>query len=223
MVEMIIAAFIFGLLMVSMIAVYRYSMDSFRITTWKQERLGQAEVFWNFMRKNLEEASNKIDIGGDLTIDERPLLYRSVSGPGSNGPVMRWMRSRMGPSGLPDYRIESQIIFADGRILAHSVPTPGNVAPPDELVPVPKEMLSDVRVFSVTATPIQLDPVRGEFLNPGPGGHPVVGSLVEVSLRFGPRPDSGMPVNIEVTQNHKFKLAVNSLALGGPGAFPAFP
>lgn len=223
MVEMAIGAIIFGLLMVSLLAVYRYSIESYRITTWKQERLQQAELFWNFMRKNLEEASDKIDIAGDLTVDPRPLLYRSVIGTGANGPILRWMRSRMGPSGIPDYRIESQVLFRDGKVLVQSAPTPGNVAPPDELVPTPKEMLSDVRVFSITTTPIRLDPVRGQYLDSGGGAHPIVGSLAEISIRFGPPPDSGMPTALEVTQNHKFKLAVHSQNLAGPAAFPPFP
>lgn len=224
LIELSIAAFIFGLLMAGIMLVYRYSMDSYRITTWKQERLHEAELFWNFLRKNLEEASDKIDIGADLTVDRRPLLYRPLTVPGSNGPVLRWMRSRIGSSGVPEYRIESQVVYANAKVFVQALPTPSNVAPPEELTPKPKDMLSDVRSFSVSVIPIKQDPVRGEYLDSsGSGPHLVVGSLVEISIRFAPPPNSGMPSTIEVTQNHKFKLAVDSEPRATPGAFPVFP
>lgn len=219
--EISIAAFLFGLLLIGVLTVYRFSVDSYRTTVWKQERLLQAELFWNHLRKNLEEASNLIEIAGDLTVTPRPLLYRPQAGPGTDGPVLRWMRSRTGASGVPEYRIENLVLYAKAKILVQSAPGPGTVAPPGELVPSPREMMSDVSQFSVITTPIRLDPNRGEYLGPGP--NEIVGSLVEISVRFRPPPGSGFPPSLEITQNHKFKLAVDSQPLAAPSAFPGFP
>ena len=219
--EISIAAFLFGLLLIGILTVYRFSVGSYRATTWKQERLLQAELFWNHLRKNLEEASNLIEIAGDLTVTPRPLLFRPQAGPGADGPVMRWMRSRTGASGVSEYRIENLGIYDKAKILVRSAPAPGTVAPPGEIIPAPRELMSDVSQFTITATPIRLDPNRGEYLGPGP--NEIVGSLVEISVRFRPPPDSGLPPSLEITQNHKFKLAVDSQSLSAPSAFPGFP
>ncbi|MFZ2955491.1 MAG: hypothetical protein WA705_01145 [Candidatus Ozemobacteraceae bacterium] len=222
LVEMAVGAFVLGLLVLVSTMLFRQSVTSFRMTSWKQERLQEVQLFWNYLRKNLEEASDAIDIGGDVNISPRPLLHRSVPSTAGalDGPVLRWMRSRMGASGIPEYRVECQVLLKSRSISLQISPSPGFTPPAEELIPLPKRLLTDVTGFVIQTTAIRLDPVRGEYL--GSGGAPIVGSLVEISIRFSPSPDSGLPNQLEITQNHKFKLTVDATPLANPADFPPF-
>ncbi|MBF0500468.1 MAG: prepilin-type N-terminal cleavage/methylation domain-containing protein [Candidatus Riflebacteria bacterium] len=229
LVEIVISATVLATLFLVVTLLFRHLSDSYRLTTWKQEHLQQAQSFWNIARKNLEEAADLIAVSSDLVATSSPLLYRSVSQTGlsqnginPSGPLLRWEKSHILTSGTLEYRVECQVSLNDRSVAIQALPPSTMSAPSEELISTPKTILTDVDAFVIQTTPIKLDADRGEYLEAGVSSS-TVGTLVEISIRFKPPSNSGLPSQIEITQNNKFKLAVDAASYTNPADFPAFP
>lgn len=73
MAEALVAIVILSGFILTLMFMYRRSTETFKITVWKQERTAQAEIFWSFMRKHLEEATNFLDLTSEVG-KENPVI-----------------------------------------------------------------------------------------------------------------------------------------------------
>ena len=214
LVELLVAIFVFSLLMTGVVYLYQYLMFSYRATTWKQERLRESGEFWNHLRRHLEEAANiHIDGGGGVGLITalRPVHLRSVPVVPTNGTtdgdVLCWVRARMNPSNLTssEYEIACRM-WLTGRTVSLSTKALSGIIPPGEAVPG-REFLHDVSGLVIQATGVRWDQSTGEYLGSvGPGSS--IGTQLEISIIFEPSKDIGNS-SLRITQNHKFKVNVD--------------
>ncbi len=209
LVEVLVTIIVLSLFTYGLVNLYRQSMQSYRITTWKQERTRQAELFWNRLRKPLEEASDQLarrDLGaGRWTIDKtsRPLKFNPSPG---DGKFMAWQVDHFdATTGL----VEGPTTWSLSRTGREIRMTGPGLS--DHLV------LEDVDTVSIKATQIrQRDGTFEEELDlTGAGTDPVVGSVLEISFVLTP-PESVQSSAIRVVQNAKFKLVVEAEATTAP-------
>lgn len=209
LVEILVTIIVLALFTFGLVSVYRQSMLSYRITTWKQERTRQAELFWNRLRKPIEEASDQLarrDLGaGRWTIDKtsRPLKFNPSPG---DGTFMAWQVDHFDTAtGLVEGPTTWSLSRA-GREIRMSGP-----GLTDHLV------LEDVDTVSIKATQIrQRDGTFEEELDlTGAGTDPVVGAVLEISFILTP-PESVQNATVRVVQNAKFKLVVEAESTTAP-------
>ncbi|NLI77168.1 MAG: prepilin-type N-terminal cleavage/methylation domain-containing protein [Candidatus Riflebacteria bacterium] len=209
LVEVLVTIIVLALFTLGVTNLYRQSMQSYRITTWKQERTRQAEMFWNRLRKPLEEASDQLarrDLGaGRWTIDKtsRPLQFNPSPG---DGKFMAWQIDHFdSATGLVEGPTTWSLSRA-GREIRMSGP-----GLTDHLV------LEDVDTVSIKATQIrQRDGTFEEELDlTGAGTDPVIGAVLEVSFILTP-PEYVQNSSIRVVQNAKFKLVVEAESTTSP-------
>lgn len=199
---MILAIFI-GTLMF----LYSRSTDTFKITVWKQERTAQAEIFWTFMRKHLEEATNYLDLSSQAgipnpTIPETPRPFKFHSNPATagDGNLLAWNVSKAEFDFSPPYAHNSEHIFyflvKKGKKLMLQGSNSAKVI----------AALDDVETVSFTVSSIVRNATNEDSIVPGtnPGA---VGTLLELSLTLAP-PPGYMSGDLKIPQNHKFRINV---------------
>lgn len=203
LVEVLVSVGVLALLGTGLMILYRNSMLSYRITSWKQERTRQAELFWNHLRKPLEEASDLLqrqDLGGGrwtITKTSRPLEFHPAGG---EGKFMAWQVDHYNPAtGLVEGPLTFRLIRDRGRILMPFLPGPN------------KTVLEDVAQINIRATQItQANNTFAEELDlSGTSPDAIVGSILEISIILAPPPGANAP-DIKLVQNAKFKLVVEA-------------
>ncbi len=207
LVEVLVAAFVLGVLGTGMVMLYRHFMQSYRITTWRQERTRQAEMFWNRLRKPLEEASDKLDrqdlaTPGNWTITRtsRPLLFNPS--PSADGTFMAWQIDHFDAATGVVTGPDTWSLTKIGREIRLNGPGVANLLG-----------LEDVETISIRASQVtQRDDTFEEELD-GPGR--IVGSILEISILLKPPPSINNP-DIRLVQNTKFKLVVESKPTPNP-------
>jgi prepilin-type N-terminal cleavage/methylation domain-containing protein len=220
LIELLIAFAVFAVFSLVIYFLFQQTMVSFNSSNWKQDKASQSELFWQLLRKQLEEASNKNLIeesGTDLNVNvrQRPLRYRSLP-PGTpagdlSGTIMAWTRNRNNDAGLIEYQLFCRLSLADGVLTFEVEPVPGSPTPPTGEV-MKKTVLSDVEFVTINCIPIQQTADAGEYLDPGStvtDGASVVGTIAEISIVCTPPKHLRIP-NVKVTQNNKFKIGVGS-------------
>jgi prepilin-type N-terminal cleavage/methylation domain-containing protein len=207
LVEVLVTVFVLAILATGAMILYRQSIGSYRLTTWKQERTRQAELFWNRLRKPLEEATDKLErqdlaTPGNWTITRtsRPLLFNPS--PTADGTFMAWQIDHFDPaSGLvtgPD----TWLLARAGREIRLTGPGVASLL-----------VLEDVATITIRSSQVtQRDATFEEELD-GPGR--IVGSILEISILLKPPPSIGNP-EITIVQNAKFKLVVESKPTANP-------
>ena len=202
-VEVLITIMILALLTTGLITLYRNSMQSYRVTSWKQERTRQAELFWNQLRKAIEEASDKLerqDLGaGRWTIAKtsRPLLFKAPPG---DGKILAWQVDHYDPAtGLVAPPLNWFLVLDNHRLLM-----------PNQNMSV-QPVLEDVHTVTIRATQIMQDNATFEEVLDvaGTGVGTTVGSVLEISILLTPPPQIQSP-DTRLVQNAKFKLVVES-------------
>lgn len=73
--ELLVTTAVMSALTMILFMMYSRGTNTFKITSWKQERTSQAEIFWAGMRKHLEEASNLYDMSlSDAAGSSNPII-----------------------------------------------------------------------------------------------------------------------------------------------------
>lgn len=216
LVEMVVATLVMAVFVLSVAYLYQWMSHSFRSTSWKQDRTRESEEFWNFLRRNLEEAANihQEDSGtGDMAIDPRPLHARTLpvipEDGSADGDLMAWVRARMNPATRTnEYALGCQVRVQKRQVFLKIKTLGMGPIPPGETIP-DRALLNDVSGFIIQLTPIRQDPNTGDYADTGGTGvGAIVGTQVEISVLFEPGASSGMS-HLRLVQNHKFRLAVD--------------
>jgi hypothetical protein len=201
-VELLVSILVFAIFITGVIYVYRHSSDSYRASSWKQERTLEVEMFWNALRKPLEEATNKLDRVGAppnwmVQTTPRPLkLKTSATG---NAPILAWEVDHLDNMGM-NTNLKYQVDLSNRELVLSG----GDLGKP--------AIVRDVAQVEVRSTQIRQKPLTfEEYLDMSGTGDPVVGSVVEISFVLEPPPGFPIP-GIRLNQSHKFKLQVEALA-----------
>ncbi|HNW35249.1 MAG TPA: hypothetical protein PKM25_09985 [Candidatus Ozemobacteraceae bacterium] len=214
LVEILIAALLLSGFLGTIIYIQRFTMNSYRITSWKQEKTRQIETFWNQFRKPIEEVSDALSrnppAGSDWEVirTPRPLRYRSRSA-GNEGVVMVWRADHLTSSGDLEYSREYKLELKSRRLEMTGVQFG------TDQTRLLVEGVDEVRVRSTSIRQAQNPAVPDErfeeYLDPSGAGSadPIVGSVVELSITVSPDRGSGIP-NQRIVQNAKFKIPVES-------------
>ena len=207
MVEALVAIILLSGFVLTLMFMYRRSTETFKITVWKQERTAQAEIFWSFMRKHLEEATNFLDLTGEVGKENpviplvlRPFKFHPTPGGAPDGNILAWNVSNTKFAFSPPYAHSSQhtnffLVKRKKRIELVSSASAGPVA-----------ALDDVEDIAFTISSILKDSNREENITPGADPN-AVGTMFEVSLTLRP-PRGYLASDIKIPHNHKFRINV---------------
>ncbi|MBF0545381.1 MAG: prepilin-type N-terminal cleavage/methylation domain-containing protein [Candidatus Riflebacteria bacterium] len=223
LVEILISLAICVLLLMIVFFVYDRTMFSYRCSEWKQEKVLQAELFWNELRKCLEQATDVLQKRGhppDFRFDVIPRPFKFKSAVDSNGTVFSWNVDHVDENGDLAYRMEYRIIFADRKLQIESSHVGGPGSPSPEITfDVGKTLVTDVESINVGATNVKESQnpanLNEQYLETTPTADAPVGSVVEISLLL--TPPAGLRIGeVKVAQNNKFKLNVAAVETALP-------
>lgn len=189
--------------------LYSRSSDSFKITAWKQERTAQADVFWAYARKALEEATNKLDfvpgmLNPTLTEEPRPLKFHPDPTAAPDGNIMAWHVSKTTIDMMTSNHTTVHNVFALAKEKRRIILVGG--AKPiflDDVVRI------EFVVSSVTRTPNNAEEIVAGI---APGA---VGTMLEISLTLAP-PAGYIAGDLRIPMNHKFRLNVAPFSDSAP-------
>jgi hypothetical protein len=190
--------------------VYSSAMRSYRLSAWKQERTRQIQRFWEFVRRPLEEGTNRLEVVGapaKLIMQPRPLLYNSV-GTG-NGNVLAWQVDHFNPVTRLIEGPRTYLVEKGNHVVRLHGTDGGKVI-----------VIDDVESITVSVTQIRHEaPTQpdayAETLDFSPDPTPGEGCIVEISLILFPPPWLQNP-NLRLAQNNKFKLAIGAELTANP-------
>lgn len=211
--EVLIVASLLTMLLGTIYTGYQFCIGSFKTTAWKQERIQQTQLFWQILRKHIEEAADEHDMStGDMIVTPQPLQFRSVppglSSAEQDGDLLKWIRFRLSSGGICEYKLNCLLSLRDKKVYLEVKPLTSDF-PQGEIVTPAKKLLDDVGGFVVKTTRIRQSPSRGDYLDDGnPSLDPVIGSIVEISVIFVAS-SSISGKQQEMTQNYKVKIAVD--------------
>ena len=217
LVEVLVALLVFSIFSTGILLIYRFSVHSYKATSWKQDRTHQAELFWNVLRKSVEEATDELKplsgLGGTIDKIPMPLLYKDSSDSTHQGGLLAWKVYHLNNAGGLDYN-NTYLVELKNRSLVMTVkPDPPGWTSP-------KILLEDVDCVKIQATPIwrSTDPGKEEFLGTaGPDSSYTenAGSVIEISITLTPPQNVSIP-DLKIIQNNKFKLIVGSVSSSSP-------
>jgi prepilin-type N-terminal cleavage/methylation domain-containing protein len=209
-VEVIIAILVFALFAGILMYLYSRSSDSFKITTWKQKRTAESEIFWAFLRKHLEEATNELEVepfvhNPDIMVNIKPCKFHPNPDVAS-GNILVWNCSKVNfnfvPS--PNHTVDHSILKL--------VRSNNKLELKNGAKAIAK--IQDVDSVSLKVTSIKKQPDNQEILidGPDPDG---VGAVIEISLVLTP-PEGYLAKNLKIVQNHKFRINVAAISDTAP-------
>ncbi len=213
-VETMVVLLIVGIFTGSLFYAYRQSMNAYQATSWRQDRTRQVELFWNILRKSLEEATNSLGrdgAGPDWTVrsDPRPVQWRPARSP-ANTVVLSWMTDHLTATGDLDYRLSYQLKIIDRRLCMTAAVVSGS-APAGFQVMSDRTMIDDIDSFDIKCTLIKVREGNEfrEYFDDGTGSpsDPVIGSVAELFVVLAPPPGSSIPAG-HLPLNGKFRLAI---------------
>ncbi|MFZ5951794.1 MAG: PulJ/GspJ family protein [Candidatus Rifleibacteriota bacterium] len=211
-VELVVAILVFSGFVTVLMYLYSRSNDSFKITLWKQQRTAESEIFWSFMRKHLEEATNELDLADpfvdnpDVVVTIRPLKFHPTPNSVSDGNIMAWNCSKIdfkfSPS--PSHSVDQKNYFLkkNSRVL--------------DLRSSAKSIakIQDVTEVDIKATSVMKTADFDETFITGPNPD-AVGTVVEISITMQP-PKGFMAQDLKIVQSHKFRANVGSVNDSNP-------
>lgn len=206
-VEVIIAVVVLSIFSSIIIYLYIRSNDSFKLTSWKQQRTAQSEIFWTYMRKHLEEATNQLDPEAyvknpEVTIITKPLKFHPNPASVEDGNIMAWNCSKVNfdfSSDPPCHTALHAIFLLEkkGRTI--------------RLKSDDKEVckIEDVENIDIKVSSIEKDTTTNEeYLSDKPNPD-AVASVIEISLTLSP-PKGYLAEDLKLIQNHKFRANVGA-------------
>ncbi|MBU1107849.1 MAG: hypothetical protein KKB51_14340 [Candidatus Riflebacteria bacterium] len=194
--------------------LYSRSNSSFKITAWKQERTAQADIFWTYMRKALEEATNRLEFefkpgpGGvpEMMLNEMPRPFKFHPDPtgAPDGNIMTWNVSKTNIDMMTSNHTSVHNIFALVKS-GHRLTLVGGARPIfiDDVVRI------EFKISSVIKTPNNTEETK-DGANPA-----AIGTFLEISLIMAP-PDGYIAGDLRVPMNHKFRLNVAPFSDSAP-------
>ncbi len=201
---------------------------AYQATSWKQDKLTQAQNLLKGLGRDLEQASNKLVQSGPglpPTETPQPLLFRPLPPPPPppapppprNGALMAFRRYHLNAVGNIEFIVDCVLSIAGDRLTYRRQFAPGSpTTPPAEVTPA-TIVLDSVAHCDITTQPVFIGPDGAEAMTVTPGpGIEEVGAVVNVSLTLRPPPNLAFK-NIEVTENAKVKIHVRAM----PGLNPA--
>ncbi len=207
LVEIIVTILILSGFVLTLMFLYRRSADTFKITVWKQERTAQAEIFWAFIRKHLEEATNYLDLASQagnsnpvIPDDPRPFKFHPNPSGAADGNILAWNVSTAKFDFSPPYAHNSQhvnyfLVKNDKRLELRSSATGKPLA-----------VIDDVDSIAFTISSVTRNATNEDTITPGVVAG-AIGTMFEVSLTLKP-PASYIAADIKIPQNHKFRINV---------------
>ncbi len=215
-IELMVTIFLVGLFAGGLYYVYRNSMNAYQAASWRQERTRQTEMFWNTLRKALEEATDTLIRDGTgpewvVRADPRPLRWKAATSP-ANTRVLAWKTDHLSPTGDLEYRLAYQVTLVE-RSLRMSASVESGSPPPGFQAMADRVMVDDVVSFDAKAALIRVhtgDEFR-EYIDTGTGSpsDPVAGSILELFVVLAPPPGASFPAG-RLPLNGKFKLAIGT-------------
>jgi hypothetical protein len=194
-----------------LMSLYTHSSDSFKITLWKQERAAQSEIFWAYMRKHLEEATNELVVEAavenpEITINLKPFKFHPNANAVGTGNVAAWNCSTVKFNFVPapNHTVEHRtcILFKKKNVL--ELRANGKIV----------AKLEDISAISFKVTSIKKLTGNEESLEAG-FDPDAVGTIIEISLTLSP-PENYMAKDLKIAQNHKFRMNVGATSDPSP-------
>lgn len=214
-IEVVVSILILSSFIGTLMYLYSRSTESFKLTVWKQERTAQASMFWTFMRKHLEEATNNLDITSQVgnanpVFPENPCPLKFHPNPNSvaKGNILAWNVSRVEFADAPPYAHSSvNVTFylekAGRRLLLKSSDSLKNIATLDDVEDIKFNLSSVIRTAN-----------NEDQIKPGIDVD-AVGAFIELSLTLSP-PRGNLATDMKIPQNHKFRLNVGLYSDANP-------
>ena len=199
---------IFSGFIITMMFLYRRSTDSFKITVWKQERTAQAEIFWAFMRKHLEEATNYLDLAAQAGIpnpvipeDPRPFKFHPTPSAAADGNIAAWnvstTRFDFSTSSYAHTSLHTNYFLVKNK---------KRLELKSSAAAKPLAALDDVEEIAFTISSIVKNATNEDTIIAGIDAN-AIGTLVELALTLKP-PADYLAGDIKIPQNHKFRVNV---------------
>lgn len=187
--------------------LYKRSTETFKITLWKQERTAQAEIFWSFMRKHLEEATNYLDLAleaGNASpiVPEEPRPVKIHPNPSSapDGNILAWNVSTTKFDFSPPFSHSSD----------HNVFSLAKKGKKLELrsskTQKPVATLDDIDAISFIVSSVTKNTSNEESIVTGIDPD-AIGTMLEISLTLSP-PEGYIAADLKIPYNHKFRINV---------------
>ncbi len=207
MAETLVAIMIFSTFVLTMMFLYRRSTETFKITVWKQERTAQAEIFWAFLRKHLEEASNFLDLAGQagnanpvIPENPRPFKFHPTPASAGDGNIAAWNVSNTKFDFAPPYAHSSQhtnyFLVKNKRRIELSSSSSAR----------PLAVIDDVEEIAFTVSSVIKNATNEDTIVAGIDPN-AIGTMFEVALTLKP-PAGYLAGEVKIPQNHKFRVNV---------------
>lgn len=210
-IELVVAAAVMSVVSLVLFTMYSRSTNAFKITSWKQERTAQSEIFWAGMRKHLEEASNLYDMtqlhaagSANPIIPEvaRPLQVHPDPTNVSEGNILIWNSSQLDFQFIEPFAHTSTnrtfILRKNGRRLAL-------------LMDQDNQKRTITRLDDVIDITFVVESVVKNTNNEEEIVNDIVpdasGTMLSISIILAP-PQGYIAEQLRVPQNHKFRLNV---------------
>ena len=211
-IEVVISTLVLSILTVVIMFLFQRSNSAFSITLWKQERTKQAEIFWTHFRKNIEEASDFLEIPDDQMgkphpevrkKESKPILVHSSPNTVNNGKILGWNVSHLdfdfSNTGAHNSHSEYFFLIKEERKVKLVNGDNKTIA-----------TLDDIKEINFVTKPlVKLEERSYTSLSDNDSVSPddMVGTLLEISLTMTP-PEHAVGEGNRIPHNHKFKLNV---------------
>ncbi len=210
--EILVVCFVLGIFSVGLFSLYRSNTNTFSATLWKQERAKQLEMFWAQLRKGLEEASDRIDLSGEMgsvspKLNKRtsaPLRYRGNTKSVTTGEILSWNSTKLKLDFEPPFLHETKDISFEVQKKGTKLEM---VEMPDRQSSRVLTTLNDVEDVEFKVSMVVLDD-KGEERLSEVGGAEAVGTFIEIFITLAPPPNAFRGEAVKLTQSQKFRLNV---------------
>lgn len=207
MIELLVSILILSTFIMVLMFLYRRSNATFKITVWKQERTAQAEIFWTFMRKHLEGATNFLDlttqVGNSNPVipdDPRPFKYHPNPGSAANGNILAWNVS------TPKFDYSPPYSHASQHINYFLVKQQRRLALVSSAAAKPLAIIDDVEDIAFKVSSV-IRNANNEDTIIGAADPDAIGTMFEMSMTLKP-PTGYLASEIRIPHNHKFRINV---------------
>lgn len=189
------------------------SSDSFKITSWKQQKTAQAQLFWTILKKNIEEATEALSVqpGVDnpqIATSARPLLVNTNASTCTTGNILAWGSTNVSfdyTSGLFNHGTNTKFFILKKDKNRLYLEQGGKKL----------TKITDVDKVEIKITSVIVDgSTKEEHLKEGEVAG-AVGAIISISITLKP-PKGYIAQNLKLVQNHKFRVNVRAKAVASP-------
>jgi len=213
LVELIISILIFSSFLGVLMLLFGKSSDSFKITSWKQQKTAQAQIFWTVLKKNIEEATDILTVqtGVDnpqIATSPRPLLVNTNASTCIIGNILAWGNTNV------------SFDYTSGNFY-HGTSTNFFLLKKNKnrlyLEQGGKKLteVTDVDTVKIKITSVIIDSsTKEEHLQEGEVNS-AVAAIIGISITLRP-PKGYMSQSLKLVQNHKFRINIKAKSVANP-------